>query len=60
MAVCDLVDHDQLVSFRKTGGTITHEKTGEVIHIHRRGGKFEINAKVLHLGQGNGRGQESP
>ena len=46
LAMCDLVDKGHAVHFTAKGCWIEHEASGERIPVHRRGGKFEIDAKV--------------
>ena len=46
LALCDLVDHGHDFFVVDGIAWIVHRRTNQVIEVHRRGGKFELDAKV--------------
>ena len=52
LAMCDFMDNGRDVFFTKDRCWAMHRRTKEIIDIHRRGGKFEIHAKVISPSSG--------
>ena len=56
LAMCDLEDNGHDIYIVNGKRWAEHRETGEVININRRGGRYEIDAKVILLSGGEGPG----